>query len=116
MTPTEFHERMTAGEIAEQEALYRFDPWGETRADWRAAAICYWLYRLCCLQAGKRAKHGVSDFLLSFGPPERQTPEALKAKVMAMNAMFGGRVKKAKPKGNPASGSSNRVAGTADSG
>lgn len=110
--PDDLCEQFSAGELAEQEALYRADPWGELRADWRAASICYWLYRLCCLQTGKHPTEGVKDFLLSFEPPERQTPAALKESIKRMNAMLGGTVRKGKrerPKTTPVKPERKRV-------
>lgn len=89
---------MSAGEIAEQQALYRTDPWGELRADWRSATVCYLIYLLLCQNSGKRPRLAVKDFLLEFGSPEQQTPAQLMEKIKRINAMFGGKVKKAKPK------------------
>jgi hypothetical protein len=94
LTHAELLERYTAPELAELEALYRSDPWGELRADWRAASTCYLLYRLCCIMGGKRPTLDVQAFLLSFGPAELPTPARLKEKILAINAALGGRVKK----------------------
>lgn len=69
-------------ELTEAMAYARIEPWGEWRADLRAAQICHTLYRL--LSAKDSPKLKLDDFMPDFEPPKELTPEDFVAKLMAM--------------------------------
>lgn len=84
--------RVGADELAEWQALYRIDPWGEGRADLRSAMICFILYQA---NRGKDSPdRKLTDFLPSFGEDEseRKTPEELKAALLGLTAAVGGTI------------------------
>ena len=54
---------ITASEIVEWEALYRIDPWGEDRADLRAAIVAY-TFASAHTKKGKKLK--LSDFMPDY--------------------------------------------------
>jgi len=66
-----------ARELAEWQAYYNIEPFGEERDDLRAAMIC------CTLANINRGKnqpaYKLDDFLLRFDPKPEQTTEQMKA-------------------------------------
>jgi len=48
-------------------AYYERDPWGEERADWRAASIAGQVHNML---SGRRRGRPLRDFLVWRGPPE----------------------------------------------
>jgi hypothetical protein len=74
-------------EFAEWMAFYRLEPFGEQRADYRAALICKILADINTPKGKPRAK--VSDFLLCF-EREEQSDETMLMQVEIANAAYGG--------------------------
>jgi len=78
---------MSSMEYAEWQAYYRLEPFGEQRADYRAALICKILADVNTPKGKPHAKIG--DFLLRF-EKEEQSDEAMLRQVEVANAAFGG--------------------------
>lgn len=81
-------EHISSKEFAEWQAYYRLEPFGEERADIRAAMICKILADINTPKGKTHAK--LEDFMPRFGAPEPQTPEDMLARVTLANAAFGG--------------------------
>jgi|WetSurMetagenome_2_1015567.scaffolds.fasta_scaffold26577_5 hypothetical protein len=90
---------MTALELAEWEALYSIDPWGEERGDLRNGILC------SLTDACHRTK-GQPDAPIDYMPyvkelqggKQEQTPEQMKAIFRSAVAAFGGKWKDGKGK------------------
>ena len=82
-----------AAELTEAMAYYRIEPWGEWREDYRAALICYTLYRL--LSAKTAAPLSVDDWMPEFDR-EAKTPSDIMAVLAGMTAAAGGTIEKAR--------------------
>jgi len=73
------------------------EPWGEDRADWRAA---HTNYLMASIWSDGKKKHKITDFLLKFN--KKVTPQIDKGKdinkwnAMVLQAMFGSAKKKEK--------------------
>lgn len=79
---------MSSLEFTEWIAYAKLEPFGERRADWRAAQI---VAMLANVNRGKGQRaYEVKDFLLQFGRPEPQSWEHQLRIVEALNAAFGG--------------------------
>ncbi len=89
-------ERVGADELAEWQATYRMEPWGEQRTDWGAALIAWMVYQA---NRGKNAPdRPLTDFLPKFGDEEEQerpTAEQIRSRLMGVTAMMGGRIETA---------------------
>jgi hypothetical protein len=79
-------------ELTEAMAYARVEPWGEWRADLRAAVICHTLYRL--LSDSKAPKAKVEDWMPDFEPATELTPEDFVAKLLGMAAAAGGEIRR----------------------
>lgn len=81
---------ISARELAEWEAYYAIEPFGEERADLRAGIIAATVAN--AHRDAKKHKHGfkAEDFMPKFDRPQKQTPEQLRdfARMMA-KAGFG---------------------------
>jgi hypothetical protein len=84
-------------------AYYKLEPFGEERADLRAALICY---VLACINSPKGKKPKITDFLLDFdkaaSSKEPQSPAMMRAILegIAATSTLGKAGVKPKPKGN----------------
>lgn len=58
---------MTARQFIEWQVFYALDPFGELRADYRAASI---VQMIANVNRGKGAPYKLKDFLLKFGESE----------------------------------------------
>ena len=70
-------ENLSARQLAEWQAYAELEPFGERRADYRAASIAYQVGILqqlvVSVAGGKRGKDPkFTDYLLEFEPPERR--------------------------------------------
>lgn len=88
MTLEEIGERMSARELAEWQAYYHIEPFGEERGDLRAAMLGQ---TVAVLAGNKDAKLG--DFLLKFDPQDKprrpaMSDDALRNLFMAGTAAF----------------------------
>ena len=79
---------MSSMEFAEWQAYYALAPFGDERADIQAALICKVLADINTPKG--KAKMPLSDFMLRFGPPEEQSPEAMLSQAEQANVIFGG--------------------------
>lgn len=75
MTVGEIETRMTARELVEWELLEKIEPFGEKRADYRAALIAQQIVNVAIIKPSARKK--IDAFLLEF-KTERRTPIAEK--------------------------------------
>jgi hypothetical protein len=79
---------LTAKELRGWEMYHELEPFGEERADYRAASIVQMLYNI---NRGKNQKAlELKDFLLAFGeqePKQKQTPEQQFAILKVLAAM-----------------------------
>jgi len=74
MTVRELLMRIDSRELSEWMAFYSIEPFGELRADMRAAMVAFHI------AAGAGAKDiKIEDFLLKFDPPKQQSLEEIKA-------------------------------------
>lgn len=79
---------MSAREFAEWMAYSQIEPWGEERADLRAALICKVLADINTPAGKQRAK--LEDFMLKFDrKPAAQTTEEMIGTVAQITAIFG---------------------------
>jgi hypothetical protein len=82
MTVRELLSRLDSRELSEWIAYYNLDPFGEARADYRAAM-------LACLTAninrGKHEPFKISDFMPNFEPKKPQTMEEMKRILMSIS-------------------------------
>jgi hypothetical protein len=74
MTVAELLGRMSSEEFTEWRAEYAIEPWGPLRADLRAALVGLRLAQA----AGTGGRWSLEDFLLKFGPPEKQGIDAMR--------------------------------------
>ena len=65
----------TSRQLAEWEAMYRLDPFGEERADMRAALVCKVIAERT---PGNKKRFKIRDFLLRFAPRRAQSTEEMK--------------------------------------
>lgn len=72
---------MTARQFDEWQAFYQLDPWGEERADMRAAMLTSRIYN--ALRDKNGQGYTVYDFLLWTDRPPPPTEEELEGKLMA---------------------------------
>lgn len=86
MTREELLCRITARELVEWMAYYELEPWGEERADLRAAIVASTIANIF---RGKRAAYKVEDFMPEFGRRAKSPNELLKLAEM-LNATLGG--------------------------
>jgi hypothetical protein len=75
-------EEISSAELSEWMAYEVLEPWGETRADYRAGVISS-TYINCKLKKGAK-KHKPADFMPRFGPPKKQNPEVIKELLMGL--------------------------------
>lgn len=63
-------DELTLGDLALWQAYYELEPWGEERADYRAAMIAHTTWSMLYAQGGRRPPRNVrlEDFLIL--PPE----------------------------------------------
>lgn len=79
---------MSAREFAEWMAYSRIEPWGEERADYRAALICKISADIATPKGKQPMK--LQDFLLKFDrEPKVQTTEEMIGTVAQINAIYG---------------------------
>lgn len=81
-----------SAELTEAMAYARVEPWGEWRADYRAALICYTMYRL--LAAKDSPRMSVDDWIPDFEPAKELTPEDFVQKLLGMTAAAGGEIRR----------------------
>jgi hypothetical protein len=79
----EAQDRIDADEFGEWMALYGIEPWGDARGDIQAAVIASTVANTVP-RKGEAAK--LSDYMLSFEPPEPPDPKELSRKI---NEIFG---------------------------
>jgi hypothetical protein len=79
---------------------YEIEPWGEQRADLRAGIVASTMANTARDPKKKAKPFEASDFMPKFEPSDPQEPNALLAKVEAINAAFGG-VDKRAPENEP---------------
>lgn len=95
MTVAELLQRISSRELTEWMALAEIEPFGEERADWRAAMIAATFANTL---RGEREPYPVSDFLLDFeDKAEREDDETWKAHlamVEMLNVALGGEDKR----------------------
>lgn len=77
----ELLERTSGQELAEWEAYYRLEPWGEERADLRSGVLASLICNALRGKSGKTRKP--QDFMLRFGADAESGPDALWAKLKA---------------------------------
>ena len=75
MTVAELLSRISSSELAEWQAFASIEPFGEFRADIRAAMIATTTANTWKGKGQRPSK--ITDFMLSFEPPREQTPEEI---------------------------------------
>lgn len=87
MTHRELRARMDSYELMEWGALFAIEPWGDVRADLRAALIAR---TIVSVFGAKNAK--LTDFLLNFDrkPDTPKTPEESVDYIAELNKQLGG--------------------------
>lgn len=92
MTVRELLARTDSRELAEWQAFYGIDPWGEERSDMRSGTVSA---TIANCQSGK-GKFKASDFMPKFGGEAEaaapQTADQIEGKLLRYNAMLGGEV------------------------
>jgi hypothetical protein len=88
---------MTSAQFAEWAAYYQLEPWGEERADVRHGILTSVLAN--CHRGKSAAAFKPKDFIVDYEKPSQPDPHALRRQAEMLNALFGGRVVKPKPKG-----------------
>jgi hypothetical protein len=83
---------MSSREVSEWQAYEAIEPFGERRADYRAASICHTLYLL----NGGKDDLKLEDFLLSRAEPQ-VTGAAKEPDVLAFARMMGAKVVQREP-------------------
>jgi len=81
---------MPYAEFLEWIAYSRIEPFGEERADWRAASVVAMLANINRDAKKRRKPYPVSDFLLNFEPIPAQSLNDQLAFVEMLNIAFGG--------------------------
>ena len=79
---------MSSKEFVEWMAYYRLEPFGDARADIRAAMICKVLADINTPKG--KAHAALEDFMPRFEQPEPQEPDVMMAQVAMANMAFGG--------------------------
>lgn len=83
---------MSSAEFTEWLAYSTLEPFGEERADLRAATIC----AVTANQNRDRKRHPkpftAADFMPKFGPRQKQSPDMLLAKARMAAALTGSRI------------------------
>lgn len=80
-TVEELLETISAEELEEKIELYRLDPWGEWRADWRAGQIAATIANVNRRKGSKAFEP--SDFMPEFGRRETEQPKSMAAQMAA---------------------------------
>lgn len=80
---------ISAEELSEWIALYRLEPWGEERADMRAALIASIIANANRDPKKRPQPYTIKDFMLQFEPPEPPSPEEVWAKIEAWAKAMG---------------------------
>lgn len=78
-------------EAVDWAAFARIEPFGEERADWRAALVASVIAEVNRGRTKRRKPYQPKDFLLRFGGPRRQTWQSQLQFVEMLNAAFGGK-------------------------
>lgn len=72
----EIKQRLSAAELFDWQLLEGIEPWGERRADYRAAVIC-WVIASYLSSKGRRPRFGEILKLFDFEKPREQSDEEL---------------------------------------
>lgn len=94
---------MPQAEFVEWVAFSRIEPFGDERADWRAALIASVIAEVNRHSTKRRRPFQPKDFLLKFEGGKRQTWQSQLQFVEMLNAAFGGEDKRT-PSPSPAAG------------
>lgn len=78
---------MSSKELADWQAYYTLEPWGDERADLRMGVLCALIANMF-RKKGSRP-HKAEEFVLKFWK-ETASPEMMLQKVRQINAMFKG--------------------------
>ncbi|MGE5619531.1 MAG: DUF4035 domain-containing protein [Sphingomonadaceae bacterium] len=89
MTVAELLSRISSRELTEWIEYAKLEPFGEERADLRAAIVAATIANVYRRKGSKPFKP--SDFMPAFGPEEAQSVEQQLGIVEMLNAAFGGR-------------------------
>lgn len=97
----ELQGRMSSREFAEWVAYSEIEPWGEWRADYRAASIQRTLAEINRDRKKRQQPYTAMDFMPRFGVqaeaedamPE-QSPDVIRSKVEHLNSLFPGAFRK----------------------
>ena len=91
---------MSADQLKEWMEYYRYEPWGQERADYRSAIVAHTVAVSAGAQRKDKRPLRIADFLPEFGPPKpvkKQTAQDIKN---MFKAMYGSRMVRApKPEG-----------------
>jgi len=82
---------MPAGEFTDWIAYSRIEPFGEERADWRAALQAMVVAESQRGNTDRKKPYQIKDFLLKFGNTQTQDWQSQLQFVEMLNAAFGGK-------------------------
>lgn len=82
MTVEDLLNRISSLELSEWQAFYTIDPFGEERADMRAAMMAANVAN--AWKDKKQRTFKLKDFMLNFDPPEPQSTDQMKAILKGM--------------------------------
>jgi hypothetical protein len=89
MTVSELLSRSSSRELAEWNAYYGLEPFGEERADLRAGIVAATLANVFREKSAKAYKP--VDFMPQFDKPQQQDWQTMLAQVKMINAAYGGK-------------------------
>jgi hypothetical protein len=73
--------QMDSREFAEWMAYSRIEPIGDKRGDYQAALIASTTHNAVASAFGGKSVN-MNEFVLTFGPPRKQTPEEMRARIL----------------------------------
>lgn len=95
MTVAELGERMSGKEVGDWQVYEQVEPFGERRADYRAASICLVLYQTVAAMGGGKAKDmTLEDFLLTRANAD---PANKEVDLVAFGKLLGAKVVQREP-------------------
>lgn len=88
---------MPYSEFVEWIAYSRIEPWGDERADWRAALVASVIAEVNRNRTKRKKPYAPKDFLLNFEGPKRQSAQTQLQFVEMLNKAFGGKDERPSP-------------------